>query len=291
MYRNEDRGIYKFPSLNLTFHLNKDGCLWKVECELPYLLFGHTGRLISSVQQLQAALQRLEWLIRFILDDKYLASLSAGYSVLNDMYFKRIDLVWQYDVAMPLLTPAMRLAKHKRIQSGATVYGSQNLTFPGKNLKAVFYDKQLKMKRKPGDVTRIEFKVEGKEYVADLFEVDKTKGLRSFDLQDLYNRYRVLVLGFVSTSPCTVPSGKSVEDFLAIAEKRHPGITELYFQVRRSKRQTQTKTKAKIRSRKMHTFNISDLVPAGHIPSIVEVQDPATEKAFDAMVKNAGLFQ
>ncbi|MBB5030516.1 hypothetical protein [Prosthecobacter vanneervenii] len=290
MYQNEDRGIHKLSSINTTFHLNKDNQLFKVECDLPHLLYGHTGRLISNEGLLQKALYRLDSLIKSVLEDDYAKNLVKGLSAVDQMYFKRVDLVWQYNMAMPLLTPVMRLAKHKRINCSATVHGNQNVTFSGKNLKAVFYDKKLKMHRKPGGVTRIEFKVEGKAFLTELFKADKKMGLTALHFDDLYERYRELLLGFANTDKCAIPNGRSIEDFLAIAEMRHPGITEIYCQVRCSKRQTRSKLRAKIKARKMQTFNLDDLVPADSIPSVVEVEDLEVEDEFNAMIKRAGLF-
>src|SRR5205807_5798030 len=153
--------------------------LEKAEFSLPKLLFGHNGRLLTSQSDIDAALALVSHRLKEI----------AVVPDLADWNPRRVDLVWNFDLAALPLIMAHAALRVPGIQSGATLHnGGQGVSWRGgKSHKMItLYDKARQM-HVPGSALRGEVSLRAEQLLRYL----PGESWHSFKL--LYRTYRSLL--------------------------------------------------------------------------------------------------
>ncbi len=154
-----------------------------IQASLPRVLFGQNESLIKTQEDLDAAIGKI-WRIAGEL-------LTAGENVGE---FMRVDLVWHLNVPPVRLMGLMENAKHPRINRSNEIRREESVTFPGKEIRIVFYDKKKKEKRaRNGDYTRVEIQIKSGKKVRELFS---QKSMYSLMFNECYRVYRTILLEF-----------------------------------------------------------------------------------------------
>ena len=277
--------IYKSTDLGIRVFVNS-GIIKSVEAELPKILFGHNGRLITCEKELDQAIQILQDEVRKFADSTYTGSMFPD-GVRTDQHFTRIDLVWQFDVATSTIRRYLEHRKHPRINKIRILYGD-DILFPGTVMQIFSYCKYSQLKIDPGNqnCTRIEVRFRGKNVCKSTFFPTNPgsasyKSLQAIPFDRLYGIYREELLKFSGPQKTVIAPGRTVEDFLAALSEEHPEIDVLqrYFDFRQLSRKARYNTQKKFNSAKnqLSVFSLVGLLPQNQIPTVVEVLDPSTE--------------
>lgn len=278
---------YSFPLFGLRLFTTSTLQLTKLEVELPCILYGHNGRLISSQPEIVRALSRLNSLLRF-LSPAYYGDDAA--SIING-YICRLDLVWQFDVPLPMIRGSLQHAKHPKIQSPPDLYGNGSIVFKGRSLRINGYDK---LRRKRGahlmpssavDASRIEFQTKGKKYIAELFGVHPQDGLNTLQFADAYQVYSGLLLEFTQVADPKTSSSSDIGSFLAMEAKRDDGIVNRYIQHRSLHKASSSRLRRQVTNAKLNAFKLVDLVPPQGPLAPVDVIHSKLEAVFQTFLQ------
>lgn len=278
---------YSFPLFGLRLFTTSTLQLTKLEVELPCMLYGHNGRLISSQHEIARALSRLNSLLRFLSPSYYgddAASITNG-------HICRLDLVWQFDVPLQLIRGSLQHARHPKILSPSDLYGNGSIVFKGRSLRINAYDK---LRRKSGahlmpssavDATRIEFQTKGKKYIADLFGVHPQDGLNTLQFADAYRVYSGLLLAFTQVADPKTASSSDIGSFLAMEAKRDDGIVNRYIQHRSLHKASSSRLRRQVTNAKLNVFKLVDLVPPQGPLAPVDVVHSKLEADFQTFLQ------
>lgn len=278
---------YSFPLFGLRLFTTSTLQLSKLEVELPCMLYGHNGRLISNQHEIDKALSRLKSLLRF-LSPHYYGDDAA--SIING-HICRLDLVWQFDVPLQQIRGVLQYAKHPKILSPPDLYGNGSIVFKGRSLRINAYDK---LRRKRGahlmpssavDASRIEFQTKGKKFIAELFGVNPQVGLNTLQFADAYAVYRGLLMAFAQVPSSVVSSSSDIGSFLAMESKRDPGIVDRYIQHRAMHKASSSRLRRQITDAKLKVFNLTSLVPPNNPLPPVDVVHSKVESDFQTFLQ------
>jgi hypothetical protein len=164
---------------------------FKVQAELPKLLFGRAYILIKNQQELTAA------------TDLLLKIASQVVSRLEPGPYWRVDLCSHLPVDCGELTASLRTCPHASFRqwNRRTLYYERNFQILGRRLSFTTYDPLLKQSRhkKTSNISRIEWRLNPEKIKELLFytaaDINK-RGVHTLDFQACWQAFRKLMLGF-----------------------------------------------------------------------------------------------
>lgn len=173
--------------------------LW---ADLARLLFGHTGKVITTDAELHQALSILNQLLNQLLDqysqDRCIPGLLPGCM----SYWSMIEIPMQIHDPKGELLRAVANAKLKNHHNSPLVVQGETVTFKGSVLKLSFYRKDIQLKERyhhevsPNDheVLRVEVTLK-KAKLRSLFGVLAKHRLSHFSVSDLYRAFYHVLSG------------------------------------------------------------------------------------------------
>jgi hypothetical protein len=180
------------------FTKGKNGYTLFHTASLPRLVFGDNGKLIKNQEQLDAGLNLL-----------FAKAAEIGRPTTDKFHFTRVDLVWQFQVDVPLFIQAHRNSRHSRIRIDPRLYEKRSLMFKGSEVKIRMYDKVREKFKRDGNILRVEVELHGRRLMEELGGGEQVTSL-NFDL--CYQAYRRVMLGF-EQSP--IPRKSNIAGLLA----------------------------------------------------------------------------
>ena len=270
------------------------GSVVKVETDLPKLLYGHNGRLIKTQAELDCASARLRQALQTVC---HAAGPTVGFypgEVAGDLqtHYKRIDLVWQFDLAAAFVFAALRNAKHPEIHKAKGEWQDQTLVFPGTKLRVSIYDKKAKERaRCSHHVLRFEVQLHG-EKIDQHFAVAENNVLRRLLIDRAYAAYRDVLLGFGSDLVPDPEHEGTVADFVALMVTKLPDgdPVTLYCLTRKMCPRRSRKFRKEVGKRvpRLVHFSWADLLPEHHLPPAVEIVDEGCERKINELFEQLG---
>lgn len=290
--RTTNTQTWTWPLIGIRLWSTRPKTITKIECELPKLLYGHNGKLIRNQSDLDRALMRLDRVLYFLshpLEDQ--ESIVSDLPPVFKGHLCRVDLVWQFDHPVQTIREVLQDAKHPRIHGRPNLYGDQNITFNGKNLRVSIYDKLEERKAfrvatpTASNVCRIEFQIKSKKYVAERFNADTTIGLKEFTFDEAYQLYRELLLAFTKLGNSSSTGSTSIASFLAAEAVRDPWIVQRYINQMQLCPTRVSDLRREILDAKLQKFDLNSLVPPLAPPPEVEAVDDAAEKKLARLIE------
>lgn len=253
------------------------GIVVRVEADLPKLLFGHNGRLITTQAQLDCAFARLRQALQTVCQ---LASPHRGYhpgDLAGDTatHCTRIDLAWQFDLAPAFVFLALRNAKHTEIHKRKGEWQDETLVFPGTKLRISIYDKKRKERaRCEHNVLRFEVQLHD-DKIDRHFGVPKNGVLQRLLIDTAYAAYRNVFLGFGSDLVPDPARRGSIFDYVAwvVTKLQDDDPVGVYCLTKRMcpQRSRDFRKKVGLRVPRLVHFSWADILPEGHQPPAVEI--------------------
>jgi hypothetical protein len=244
------------PGLKVWADRSGEMVLEKAEFSLPKLLFGHNGRLLTSQSDIDAALALVSHRLKEI----------AVVPDLADWNPRRVDLVWNFDLAALPLIMAHAALRVPGIQSGATLHnGGQGVSWRGarSHKMITLYDKARQM-RVSGSVLRGEVSLRAEQLLRYL----PGEHWRLFN--SLYHVYRSIL----ATIPL-IQTPSKVGSFpeaigLESPEVRARILARLAHRPRRTFRRYRQQVEAAA-AQQEQTFSWSEILPENGPPAAVHV--------------------
>jgi len=213
---------------------------------LPNLLFGRTGSILTSQDELDRSMESVFGEIGRVCE------IPDGL----DYDLTRVDLCLQFRVpglpAQAFFT-SVRSARHPLIHSSAEEWTvrshSSGINFKGADMMVKFYDKGLELLRTPSDIVRIEIQLRGQALKTRLGEGGQFPSALQFDR--CYEVYRDLLLRFPAirhlpldscltarqilpfliasceNSNFTLPDGRRAMELFEQSQMRRPSLSKL----------------------------------------------------------------
>ncbi len=253
---------------------------------LPKILFGHNGRLISSNDEIYAALRMVDEAIHLI------AVLGQRHSE-----FTRVDLVWQFPIPFSLLETTHKYRRQPHAKKDPVLHPGESIEIPLDGQRINLYDKvrHLRSKRQGEisdgqSVSRCEIQLRAKRLKKYFGSGDGL--LRSLDIDTCYQIYRSILLE-VFPDPVEVYSLECLADLstskrnillLAMLAAENHEIYQPYLNAQSpsNKRLIRKKVAAVIPGIEKHPFRWSDHLPENCVPTQTEV-DVRGVDAFDSI--------
>jgi len=176
-----------------------------VECSLPRLLFGHNGKLLSTQDELDAALTKL----------REIGSRYAEVPPFAEWQLKRLDLCWNFDLPARPFIFAHATLRIPGIRSEATVFGAgDGVSWQGAKSRFVvtLYDKARELGAE-GNAIRVEISFRGKQAVARFPTGESLKFLQ------LWGAFRRVLASIPA-----IPTPKSAPDWQTAVGMESPEI-------------------------------------------------------------------
>lgn len=277
-YRLECKSI----GLRLFF---RNGHLTSIEVELPKLLWGHNGRLITTPEEFNNALAWLAEILTALLKPAFPNDgFIPGYSTITAQYhFTRIDLCWQFPSDRGVFF-ALSNATHDKIRSSPSFIRRETVVHRGSFLSLKCYDKvrQLKVQDlKHGVVHRVEFSLRGKA-LNEIYRRSDGTGYTNVTFDWCMDTMRKIAS---ETHADVLPRAeRTTAQFVAEMERRAPMVEPLncYLQIRQLKRQPGRrfqKEVAAILRANSGVLQFKDFFPSTLWPPPCHVDLPENEEA------------
>ena len=170
-----------------------------VEVSLPRLLFPHNGKLITSQEQIDAAMRKAGALV---------AQIATRQTSTPATKFVHVDLAWQIKGQIQDFIAAHQHNTHPEIHASPRIWYGESIAWEGKEMRITFYDKfaELRKKqrtrslisRKSRDIVRIEVQLDGSKLKSLL---GNKRDVTRLDAADCY---KVLRQRICALSPATL---------------------------------------------------------------------------------------
>ena len=226
---------------------------FKAEAELPKLLWGHNGRLLTNQDELD---QSVEQFRSHLLSKVEFSSWE----------FKRVDLCWHFRTRATDVILAHQWLRFPGVRSlPSLLYGGKQISWRGGKLGLKFYDK-AKAIGDSGSVLRVELRLAGAQLRK---RIDANAPLK-FD--ELYNVFRAEVL---KLSPLELPEARK-HSFAEIFANLQPEVRSQalldYRQGRTSRAVREFDRRVSGACLRRIEWNWRDILPADNPPPPVNVE-------------------
>lgn len=219
------------------------------EAELPKLLCGHNGHLLATQAELDESFARFR-------------SILSRYVEFESWHLVLIDLVWQFQTRPEDVILAYQWARFPGVRSLPSLFcGDKAISWRGGRGRLV-----LKFYRKAEGVLRVELRLAGPQL---RMRIDENA---SPDIAQLYGVFRADVL---KLSPVPLPEARkhSIAEIVAALPMELQNAAVLTYQAGRTERAVRGfKRDVSIARVKRVGWNLSELLPAKHLPPVVNVE-------------------
>lgn len=231
--------------------------LESAECSLPRLLYGHNGKVLANQAQLDAALAKLDLVLRSVADGPGVGEWTPY----------RLDLVWNFDLPAKPLIFAHAPLRVPGIQRRGTLFpDGDGVSWRGakSGFMVTFYDK-ARQRRVPGSVLRAEISLRGHQLSRRLVGCDWR------DFSALYRMYRGIMVGI---DPIQKPvSAKGWPE--AVGQEPPETRTRILAQLAHRPRTTFRRLRRRLEAAAAHlpeTFSWANILPADNPPPAFHVE-------------------
>jgi hypothetical protein len=254
-----------------------------VRANLPKLIWGHNGRVITTEAELTLSFQWLEYLLGLILKPSFPnKAFVPGLPDTPDSHYTRIDLAWQFEPEKGVFY-ALSNAEHEKIRSLPSLIKGQTVHLRGSFLEILCYEKvrQMQLRSHLGnEVHRVEFRLKNRA-LNDVYLGPKGEGYTCIPFEWCKHLMR-RIAAETEGHPLAVAKG-TIAQFLAEIDAEAPGfrIVEKYKHFRRMRPESARKLEKQIRSCRhttpgMRTF--ADYFPMGDWPPPIQIPLPQHEE-------------
>lgn len=257
----------------------------RIEANLPKLLFGHNGQVITTAEQLECSIQWLEYLVGLIMTP---AGLYAGFfpgrpTPIIGNHFTRIDLAYQFPAEAGVFL-ALSNASHPRIRSQHSLMKGQTVHLKGSFLEILAYEKVRQMRigsKVPNDVHRLEFRLKNRA-LSELYLGNGNEGYGKLTFD--WCRDVMRKLACETQAPPLLGKVGKVCHFLAAIDAEAPllDVVDKYIHYRGLRRDTARKLRKEVESVRradVVTLKLSDYFPQGDWPPPKQIELPEVEAA------------
>lgn len=240
------RRRFNLPGGHVRFWHDGEG-ICKVEAELPKLLYGHNGHLLSSQVEIDASVARLrEVLFQIVKFESWQLVL--------------IDLVWQFQTRTAEVILAHQWQRFPGVRSLPTIFcGGKAISWRGAKLVLKFY-------QKADGVLRVELRLAGEQLRK------RINNDAPLNFAELYQVFRAEVL---KLSPVQLPEARkhsTAEIIAALPTEFQNGAILTYQQGRKARAVCGFKRDVSIARVQRVGWNLRELLPAENPPPPVNCE-------------------
>jgi len=260
----------------------RSGHLTSAEVDLPKLLWGHNGRLITMPSELNDAFAWLDAILKALLKPAFphAAFIPGDSQTALTYHFTRVDLCWHFPSERGIYF-ALSHASHEKIRSSPSFFRDESVSHKGSFLAIKCYDKvrQLKVHDKLRRVIhRVEFSLRNKA-LKEIYPRSDGTGYINLSLDWCMDTIRKIAAETYVEIP-RPPEG-TIAQFIAHLEFVAPMLktTDLYIHYRGMARQPERRFRKAVASyfRGTGVPQFKDYFPADHWPPACHVELPDVE--------------
>ncbi len=254
-----------------------------VRANLPKLLWGHNGRVITTEAELKAAFQWLEYMLHLVLEPVFPnKAFVPGLPDTVECHFTRIDLAWQFPREEGVFF-ALSNASHEKIRSLPSLIKGETVHLRGSFLEIICYEKVRQMRVRsqiPDEVHRVEMRLKNKA-LNDVYRGPNGEGYTCAPFN--WCKQVIRKIGAETEGHLLAVGVGSIAQFFAEIDAEAPGlrIIEKYEHFKRMRPESARKLRKQIEACRRTTPGLrafADYFPDGEWPPPKQIELPEQEQ-------------